>query len=227
MLLYYLPLDLRGFSASEVMLQLLTFFVVSLLITVLLLARRRAERALVEQALHDPLTGLPNRRLFADRLRQLLYSSQRAGRSFSLVLLDLDGFKSVNDSLGHLQGDVVLMELAHRLRAHVRTSDTVARLGGDEFALLLPESDEESGRTLISKLEPHLRQPFVLAGQERPLHVSMGLAVYPEHGASEEVLLERADRAMYARKHGEASHPISVAPPLPTTHAGRASEAQA
>jgi diguanylate cyclase (GGDEF)-like protein len=173
------------------------------------------------------LTGLPNRRLFADRLRQLLYSSHRAGRSFSLVLLDLDGFKAVNDSLGHLQGDVALMELAHRLRAHVRASDTVARLGGDEFALLLPETDEQSARTMIGKLEPHLRQSFVLAGQERPIHVSMGLAVYPEHGTSEEVLLERADRAMYARKHGEEARPVSVAPPVHTTHGERASEAQA
>lgn len=204
LLLYYLPFDPQDFSPAQAAAHLLLFLLLTLLIATLQVGRQRAQRALAYQALHDPLTSLPNRRLFFDRLQQLLVSAQRTGRCFALVLLDLDGFKRANDSLGHLRGDLLLTQLAHRLRAHARASDTVARLGGDEFALLLPETDEQGALAMISKLQELLREPVVLEdGVAVSVGASMGLALYPHHGSTEESLLDRADSTMYASKRGQ------------------------
>jgi diguanylate cyclase (GGDEF)-like protein len=212
LLLYDLAPGRPGFTAIQAAPDLLTFLLVSVVITALQEARHRAVRALADQALHDPLTGLPNRRLFADRLQRLLSSSRRTSRPFALVLLDLDGFKEVNDTFGHLQGDRVLREVAHRLHAHARSSDTIARVGGDEFALLFPEMDEESARTMLGKLTRLFVQPVLLDGREFRVGASMGLAVYPADGTSAERLVERADAAMYRTKRAAALDAPAISP---------------
>jgi diguanylate cyclase (GGDEF)-like protein len=130
-------------------------------------------------------------------------SSRRTNRPFTLMLLDLNGFKEVNDSLGHLQGDQLLNQIAQRLRSHTRDSDTIARLGGDEFAMLCPETDEIGANTLAGKVRQIIVQPLVLDGRECAVTASIGLAVYPHNGTTEESLLRFADAAMYADKRSE------------------------
>jgi diguanylate cyclase (GGDEF)-like protein len=213
-LIYYvpfLPFESEGTQTSRVLLHFLMFLLVSLLIAALQVARQRAEYALALQALHDPLTGLPNRRLFADRFNQLVGDARRNGQSFALVLLDLDAFKAVNDAYGHQQGDVVLVEVAQRLASHIRTSDTIARVGGDEFALLLPKTDKLSASRLLAKLKEFLAEPILLLGGQLSVSVSVGLAVYPDDGTGQESLLDQADTAMYCDKRGTGQPSIAPA----------------
>ena len=157
------------------------------------------ERRIGENALLDPLTLLPNRTLLTDRIRQTIRVSERTRAMFSIVILDLDRFKFVNDTLGHAAGDLLLKEVARRLKETVRDSDTVARLGGDEFVLLLHGSQamatEVSGRILRALSEP-LRKD----GQLIDISASMGISTYPTHGETEESLLRHADAAMYRAK---------------------------
>ena len=164
---------------------------------------RRAEAA----ALSDPLTGLPNRALLADRVEQALRRSQRTGEPFSLVVCDLDGFKGVNDRHGHAAGDAVLRSLADRFRTCVRTSDTVARLGGDEFVVLsLGARDEHEVAALVARLRGALREPVVAAGVSVRVDASIGWALHPADGGTSEALLLRADEQMLATKrHAPAS----------------------
>ncbi|MCA1598841.1 MAG: EAL domain-containing protein, partial [Chloroflexi bacterium] len=151
-------------------------------------------------AMTDALTGLPNRMLLHDRLRQALALAQREGTSLALMLMDLDRFKEVNDTLGHHYGDILLQQVGARVRAALRTSDTVARLGGDEFAVILPVTDEAgaalAARNILAALEP----PVVVDGHALDIRASIGVAIFPQHGDDAPGLLRRADVAMYVAK---------------------------
>jgi diguanylate cyclase (GGDEF)-like protein len=162
-------------------------------------ARRQAE--LERLALHDALTGLPNRLLLDDRLRHGLLHAQRRGEPLAVMLLDLNGFKHVNDTLGHHVGDRLLQQLAPRLATPLRKSDTLARLGGDEFAVLLaPPTDLEQAGQAAERLVAALAEPFTVDGARLEVGASVGVALYPDHGVEASELLRRADAAMYAAK---------------------------
>ena len=171
--------------------------------------RQRMEEELRHQALHDALTGLPNRALLQDRLNQALRTASRLPSRgtpgpLALLLLDLDRFKEVNDTLGHHRGDLLLRHVAERLCATLRDSDTVARLGGDEFAVLLPATDHTGAHAAAEKIAAALALPFDV--ENLPLHVgvSIGIALAPAHGEDAETLLRHADVAMYiAKREGE------------------------
>lgn len=158
---------------------------------------RRAEVA----ALSEPLTGLPNRILLADRLEQALNRSRRSGEPFSLVIADLDDFKHVNDHHGHAVGDAVLCTLARRFEATVRASDTVARVGGDEFVVLsLGARDEHEVAALVGRLRQALREPIEARGATLNVDASIGWAIHPADGETSDELLTRADQQMLAAK---------------------------
>lgn len=163
--------------------------------------RQRHEEKLAYLAYSDPLTGLANRALFADRLRQALLSARLYERTFAVLMADLDAFKAVNDTLGHDAGDVVLQLVAQRLRTCVRDSDTLVRLGGDEFAIVLPllESREIAG--LVARRMLDVMQPKLNVGEhEVAIGISIGIAVYPEHASAIGPLLTAADTALYEAK---------------------------
>jgi diguanylate cyclase (GGDEF)-like protein len=165
------------------------------------MARKQADYALEQQALTDPLTGLANRSLFHDRLQHALRVAARERHMMALLLIDMDRFKEINDTLGHHWGDVLLKEVARRLSAAVRPSDTVARLGGDEFAVILPAAgDLASATRIVAKLLEAMEQPVMLHGQAADVRASVGVVLYPEHGDQAEALLRRADVAMYLAK---------------------------
>lgn len=163
------------------------------------LERNRYER----MASHDELTGLPNRRLFQDRLERALAGAQRRGTAVALLYLDLDGFKDVNDGYGHDVGDALLAEVAERLAAQVRAEDTVARLGGDEFALVLSDVAGPAATGLVvRKLLAALEAPVECCGDEVVVGASVGIAIYPDDGSNGDALMKAADTAMYRVKHG-------------------------
>jgi diguanylate cyclase (GGDEF)-like protein len=173
------------------------------------MARSEANTMLEQQALTDPLTGLANRSLLHDRLEQALRVAARERHVMALLLIDLDRFKEVNDTLGHHWGDVLLKEVSGRLRAAVRPSDTVARLGGDEFAVMLPAAgDLATASRLAGKLLEAMEQPVVLDGQPADVRASAGVVVYPEHGEDAEALLRRADVAMYVAKQAGGGYAV-------------------
>jgi diguanylate cyclase (GGDEF)-like protein len=148
------------------------------------------------------LTGLPNRRLLGDRLSQALAAAKRDGMKAALLYLDLDGFKSINDMLGHAAGDLVLVETARRLRSRVRESDTVARMGGDEFTLLLTRiSDRDHLEVLANGILQSLGKPFQPGDRTVAVTASIGIGVFPDDSPDTASLLEHADLAMYAVKH--------------------------
>jgi diguanylate cyclase (GGDEF)-like protein/PAS domain S-box-containing protein len=162
---------------------------------------KASQRQLEAMATIDALTALPNRFYFKDQLERLLAQSQREPRQFALLFIDLDNFKSINDSLGHAVGDDVLVETAKRLRNCVRASDTVARLGGDEFTILLSQIRSTRAPELVAEqVFKALAAPFTIAGNEHFLTASIGIAVYPADGASADKLLRNADTAMYRAK---------------------------
>lgn len=162
--------------------------------------KRQAEE-IKHQADHDALTGLPNRRLLADRMAQAIARAQRQSGQVGVMMLDLDGFKHINDTLGHRIGDLLLIETARRLIHCVRESDTVARIGGDEFMVVLPEIQSQNDlQTLAAKILEHLRQRFHIEGKDMYVSGSMGLTLFPDDGANAEVLLANADTAMYRAK---------------------------
>ena len=163
--------------------------------------RKHAEQALAHQALHDGLTGLPNRTLLADRLQQALASGRRRGHSVGLLLMDLDRFKAINDTLGHRAGDQVLQRVAARIDSTLRASDTVARLGGDEFAVVLPDiGGLDEAYRVATKLLAALDGPFDIEGLTIRVDASVGITVAPLHGDDSTTLLQRADVAMYRAK---------------------------
>ncbi|OAN48781.1 GGDEF domain-containing protein [Magnetospirillum moscoviense] len=157
--------------------------------------------ALVEQSITDPLTGLANRRRFSEALAAEVVRSQRYGHPFGLIMLDLDGFKPINDRHGHAAGDMVLSAVAEALTANVRANDLPARLGGDEFVVLLPETGPEGIKALCDKLTHAIHALRVTtATAELSVGVSLGSALFPDQGRSAGELLARADAAMYADK---------------------------
>jgi diguanylate cyclase (GGDEF)-like protein len=162
---------------------------------------REQAREKEHQALHDALTGLPNRTLFADRVVQALAAARRDEVDVALLLMDLDRFKEINDTLGHQSGDLLLRELGRRLRKILRASDTVARLGGDEFGLLLREvRDRQAVDDVVAKVQAEVQRPFFLQGLPLAVESSIGVAMFPRDGADVETLLQRADVAMYVAK---------------------------
>ncbi len=161
--------------------------------------RRRAEDELRHQALHDSLTGLPNRSLLADRVEQGILQAQRAKTGLALLLLDLDRFKEINDTFGHQHGDEVLRQVAERLRQVLRTTDTVARLGGDEFAIVLPGGGDDA-LVVAHKIAQEMQRPVAVEGQSVHLGASIGVALYSAHGRDLATLLRQADVAMYVAK---------------------------
>jgi diguanylate cyclase (GGDEF)-like protein len=165
--------------------------------------RKQAEELLRHKAQHDPLTDLPNRALFEDRLDGALAASRRYGRRFGLLAIDLDLFKEVNDNLGHEAGDELLVAVAQHLLSCVREADTVARIGGDEFAVLLTEvgGAAEVEQVAHRALEL-LVQPFRLTAGIAQISASIGMALYPDHGDNAGDLRRNADRALYAIKAG-------------------------
>ena len=162
------------------------------------------ERENMRLAFEDHLTGLPNRAMFHDRLSQALMVAKRQGLSVGVMMLDLDRFKYVNDTLGHPVGDMVLKAVAMRLRDLLRESDTVARLGGDEFAILLPSGDPERTNIVAAKVLHSLESPILAEGQPIDVGTSIGIVYYPEHGEDANMLLRRADIAMYAAKRAKS-----------------------
>ncbi|MGX7949429.1 diguanylate cyclase domain-containing protein [Oleidesulfovibrio alaskensis] len=157
--------------------------------------------SLEQQAFYDALTGLPNRHLFAERVSQEMRRSRRDGLRFALAFLDLDNFKEINDTYGHLLGDSLLQEVARRLQRGIRASDTVARFGGDEFLALLPETAPGTPTlNVLEKLRNSLDRPFVLDGHELTLCCSIGVAHYPDDASSVSGLMNTADKNMYKDK---------------------------
>jgi diguanylate cyclase (GGDEF)-like protein/PAS domain S-box-containing protein len=167
------------------------------------------EEELTRQAFHDGLTGLANRALFRDRLDQALARSIRLGDQLAVLLVDLDGFKGVNDSLGHDAGDNLLRQVSGRFDELLRPSDTLARLGGDEFALLLEGANEQQARAVAGRLLDRLAEPATIAGHELALGASIGIVVHPGGPGSSEELIRQADVAMYAAKEaGRGRHEV-------------------
>ncbi len=163
--------------------------------------RKRSEEKIRYLAQHDSLTGLPNRALFSDRLQQALSYCKRHQRALAVMLLDLDKFKPVNDRYGHALGDELLKQVAQRLLACVRTSDTVARIGGDEFVILLHQMDDISQARIVSeKIQYALAQYFFIDEQSIQIGSSIGTAFYPQDGADPLELTKIADKRMYQHK---------------------------
>jgi diguanylate cyclase (GGDEF)-like protein len=177
--------------------------------------RKTLQTQVQELAFYDPLTKLPNRRLLVDRVAQAITSSRRSGNSGALLVVDLDNFKPLNDAHGHMVGDLLLVEVAQRLCAGVRQSDTVARFGGDEFVIVICELNDdpatalEQVRTLAEKLRQALAMPYILcteiAGAEvcitHHCSASIGLALFDSSSTDTDEIMRRADGAMYQSKH--------------------------
>jgi len=166
--------------------------------------RKDIEEHMQHMAQYDALTHLPNRALFNDRLQQAIAAAHRNHARLALMFIDLDKFKPVNDTYGHGVGDMLLNEVALRIQDCLRESDTAARVGGDEFVILLPNIDSEQDAVKVGeKIRLALNQPFGLAGHTVKIGSSIGVAVYPEHGSEEKLLVKSADIAMYyAKKSG-------------------------
>jgi diguanylate cyclase (GGDEF)-like protein len=152
-------------------------------------------------ALHDNLTGLPNRLMLRRNLIRELSRAEREHGCFALLMIDLNKFKEINDTLGHHMGDRVLREIAPRFLAELSQQDVLARLGGDEFAVLLPNSDADRANDIVRRLSRSLERDFNMDGQRLRVGSSIGVALYPQHGNNEQALLQRADVAMYLAKH--------------------------
>ena len=163
--------------------------------------RKQFEQKLAEMATHDPLTGLPNRSLLSDRLTMGLALTRRNGSRLSLLMLDLDKFKVINDTMGHAVGDQLLKSVAERLTDVTRKSDTVARVGGDEFVLVLPHiNSPDDAAKLAQRILDAFQEPFIFDGQQLKITTSIGIAIYPDDGKEIEALLKCADSAMYQAK---------------------------
>lgn len=163
--------------------------------------RKRLERELIFSATHDSLTGLPNRALFIDHYALALAGAKRHQKKLAMMVLDIDHFKRINDTLGHHYGDQLLREFGRRLTGVVRKADTVSRLGGDEFGLLVTEAaGSHDIANVAQKLLESVRTPFVLSSREVRITASIGSSAYPDDGEEGETLLRHADTAMYQAK---------------------------
>ncbi|MCG5501677.1 putative bifunctional diguanylate cyclase/phosphodiesterase [Ectothiorhodospira lacustris] len=172
-------------------------------------ARKKAEHQVWRSANFDSLTGIPNRRLFQDRLGQCLLEAERGDRSFALLFIDLDRFKEANDRLGHKAGDRLLEQVAKRLAKNVRTVDTVARLGGDEFTVILKNTGREGAMRAAKALLADLERAFDVDSQRVHLSGSIGLTLFPDDGKDGDQLMHNADQAMYAAKK-QGGHQIQI-----------------
>jgi diguanylate cyclase (GGDEF)-like protein len=177
--------------------------------------REIAEQALREQAelneyqaLHDALTGLPNRTLFRDRVERAVRAVEREGGLLAVLMLDLDRFKEVNDTLGHQAGDALLAEVGRRLESVVRAADTVARLGGDEFGIVLSGADRRSALEIAGRIGAAIEEPIVLRDLPLGVEASVGIGLYPEHGRTVDDLIQCADLAMYVAKEEHARYAV-------------------
>jgi len=163
--------------------------------------RKKAEKLITYQAYHDMLTKLPNRAMFLDRLDLAIKQSKRSGETLIIMFLDLDRFKIINDSFGHVVGDQLLIEVASRLKAEIRNGDTLARLGGDEFMLLLPQpTSKDQAEKVAQKLIKSLQNPFYLKNKEVYINVSIGISICPDDTMDTNTLIKNADLAMYEVK---------------------------
>jgi diguanylate cyclase (GGDEF)-like protein len=163
--------------------------------------RHQASQILEYMATHDPLTGLPNRALFQDRLEQAIKRATRKNTHIAVLLIDLDHFKRINDTLGHLKGDQVLKDASRRLLACLRESDTVARMGGDEFTVILEDiSDPKEIKNVAQKLMDAVSLPYEMEEGLWKLTASIGISIFPTDGTDMETLLRCADIAMYRAK---------------------------
>ncbi len=162
--------------------------------------RKRAEDTILHLAYHDVLTDLPNRTLLRTRVQELLHTEGRGQRPLALLLIDLDRFKEVNDTLGHVRGDSLLQLVGRRIQRALEPGDILARLGGDEFALLLPTADAEVSKTVAKKILKSLEDPFLIDDLSLASGASIGIALHPEHGSDADTLLRHADVAMYVAK---------------------------
>lgn len=170
---------------------------IAALVFMVLIERNRVHHL----ALHDALTELPNRRLCDDRLERAIFHARRSREGFSLLFIDLDDFKPINDRLGHRAGDYVLVEIATRIRNTIRRNDTVARVGGDEFMLILPGARGQHGAlTVAEKLADVISQPIAYKGQRLCVSASIGVATFPENGVTADALISHADSLMYGFK---------------------------
>jgi diguanylate cyclase (GGDEF)-like protein/PAS domain S-box-containing protein len=193
-------------------------------------ALRRLNAELQRKAYRDVLTGLPNRALFADRLRQALARARRYRTRVAVLLIDVDGFKRINDTLGHVLGDAALIEIARRLRGCMRRTDTVARWGGDEFSAIVTDvrRPDDAART-AERMIAALRPPLALPGRDLKVTVSIGISLFPVDGVVPDELLRCADHAMYRAKRGGSRHPPASAsaprthrpPAVPPVHSAR------
>ncbi len=170
--------------------------------------RKQAEEQIWHMAYYDTLTGLPNRLLLHDRVRQAIAEAERESKSVALLLIDLDHFKEINDTLGHHHGDVLLQQVGARLRSSLWLKDVVARLGGDEFGILLPLSDSSHARLAADKIVSAMEPPFLIEGLPVVVEPSIGIALFPDHGATADILFQRADVAMYVAKQGGSGYVI-------------------
>jgi diguanylate cyclase (GGDEF)-like protein len=171
--------------------------------------RKAYERKLFQQANFDELTGLPNRRMFFDYMERWLVRAQRWKRTEAVLFLDIDGFKKVNDTLGHDVGDDLLREVARRLKMGLRASDMLARLGGDEFVIHV-DGDGQITRpacsTIAEKITENVTAPVVIGNHTIGIGLSVGIAFYPEHGRDVASLMQSADKAMYEAKRRRTGH---------------------
>jgi len=169
--------------------------------------RKQTEEQIRFQATHDALTGLANYREFMDTLERELRRAERSHHSFAVMLLDLDDLKQVNDRLGHLAGNRALKRLATAMREQCRSTDLVARYGGDEFAVVLIDSDQQMAEHVAQRIEAFLRAD----NAEPPISASIGIAVYPDDGATAQDLIEMADRRLYHRKKIDPTRKVTIA----------------
>ncbi|HEX3689907.1 MAG TPA: diguanylate cyclase, partial [Solirubrobacteraceae bacterium] len=189
--------------------------------------RKRSEAALALQALHDPLTALPNRALFLDRLRGALDRSRRTGGPVVVLFLDVDGFKLINDTLGHGAGDKLLIELAERFRAMLRPMDTVARFGGDEFTFLFEGLESEQEAAVVAhRVTRSASLPLTLAGEQRTVSISIGVYIVTDPEEEIDDVIRQADTAMYRAKESggdrfEVFEDVMARLPGPRSHLER------
>jgi diguanylate cyclase (GGDEF)-like protein/PAS domain S-box-containing protein len=167
-------------------------------------ARDDAERRLQHLAMHDALTDLPNRTFLRERFQYSLKMARRRHEEVVLLVLDIDRFKDINDTFGHLAGDEVLREVSKRLAKVTREGDSIARLGGDEFSILLPGASEAEGNRVATRITESLEESIVIGSDAVKVDISTGLAVFPRDGADAESLIRRADAAMYVAKRASA-----------------------
>jgi diguanylate cyclase (GGDEF)-like protein len=199
----------KPFDLVEVKTRIHNMLEVRLLYTKL----ENSNKVLESLALHDPLTGLPNRRLLMDRLSQAIVHACRKKHAMAVMYLDLDDFKQINDTLGHAAGDMLLNRVATRLLASVRKEDTVARLGGDEFLIVLWELSHADGvHKPVSKVLHAVSQPYKIQGDSVNITVSAGVSIYPLHGEEGETLIKSADQALYEAKRAGKNDYFIAAP---------------